>query len=134
MSAFQTFLSGLSGPVYAIFRIITGLLFMSHGTQKLLGFPSEFTFGLNPMSIAAGGIELVGGFLIVIGLFTRPTAFISSGMCAVGYWLAHGFNSFFPIDNGGEVIALYCFIFLVIATQGPGIWSFDSALKSKDKV
>ncbi len=125
MLALQKFLSGLSAPVYAVFRIICGLLFMAHGTQKLLGFPSEFAYGLNPMSTAAGVIELVGGLLIAIGLFTQLVAFISSGMCAVGYWLAHGLNSFFPIDNGGEVIALYCFIFLLIATQGAGIWSVD---------
>jgi len=127
MLALQNFLSGLSAPVYGVFRIICGLLFMAHGTQKLLGFPSEFPYGLNAMSGAAGAIELIGGLLIAIGLFTQLAAFISSGMCAVGYWIAHGLNSFFPIDNGGEVIALFCFIFLVIATQGPGIWSVDNA-------
>ena len=130
MLAFQTFLSSLSAPVYSVFRIICGLLFMAHGTQKLLGFPSEFAYGLNAMSMAAGVIELVGGLLIAIGLFTRLAAFLSSGMCAVGYWLAHGTKSFFPIDNGGEIIALYCFIFLVIATQGPGIWSVDQSRSS----
>lgn len=131
MSAFQTFLSGLSAPVYAMCRTIFGLLFMAHGTQKLLGFPSEFAHGLNAMSTAAGAIELVGGLLIAIGLFTQLTAFVSSGMCAVGYWLAHGMNSFFPIDNGGEVIALYCFIFLLVGTHGSGIWSLDHA-RSKE--
>jgi len=125
MSAFHSFLSGLSAPVYAIFRIICGLLFMAHGTQKLFGFPSEFAYGLNAMSSAAGVIELIGGLLIAVGFFTRITAFICSGMSAVGYWIAHGMNSFFPIDNGGEIIALYCFIFLVIATHGPGVWSVD---------
>lgn len=102
---------------------------MAHGTQKLLNFPSAFAFDLNLLSFAAGAIEIVGGLLIAIGLFTRLAAFISSGMSAVGYWLAHGLQSFFPIDNGGEIIALYCFIFLVIATHGAGIWSIDRARK-----
>lgn len=127
MQKFETLLQTFSAPSYAIFRIITGLLFMAHGTQKILGFPSEFPFQLNAMSTAAGWIELVGGALIAIGLFSRLAAFICSGMSAVGYWIAHGLQNFYPIDNGGEVIALYCFIFLVIATHGAGIWSVDAA-------
>ncbi len=78
------------------------------------------------MSTAAGAIELIGGILIILGLFTRPTAFVCSGMCAVGYWMAHGTKGLFPIANGGELIALYCFIFLYIATRGAGIWSLDN--------
>lgn len=111
---------------YALLRIVSGFLFMGHGLQKLLNFPVEFPYPLNPMSTAAGVIELVGGALIVIGLFTRPVAFLCSGMCAVGYWMVHGTNSLFPIANGGELIALYCFIFLFIATRGAGIWSVDN--------
>jgi putative oxidoreductase len=76
---------------------------------------------------AAGAIELIAGALIVIGLFTRPAAFVASGMSAVGYWVAHGSQGAFPIVNGGETIALYCFIFLFIATRGAGIWSVDGA-------
>ena len=113
-------------PAYALLRIMAGLMFMSHGVQKLFGFPTEFPYPLNPMTTAAGGIELIGGALIVIGLFTRPIAFLASGMCAVGYWMAHGMNGFFPITNGGELIALYCFIFLFIATYGAGILSVDN--------
>lgn len=82
---------------------------------------------LNPMLQAAGAIELIAGGLIVIGLFTRPAAFIASGMSAVGYWMVHGSKSFFPIVNGGEAIALYCFIFLYIAARGAGVWSVDAA-------
>jgi putative oxidoreductase len=74
---------------------------------------------------AAGVIEVMGGALIIMGLFTRPVAFICSGMSAVAYWMAHGTQSFFPIANGGEIVALYCFIFLFIATRGSGIWSVD---------
>jgi len=111
---------------YALLRIVSGLLFMGHGLQKLLNFPVEFPYPLNPMSTAAGVIELVGGALIIIGLFTRPVAFLCSGMCAVGYWMVHGTNSLFPIANGGELIALYCFIFLFVATRGAGIWSVDN--------
>lgn len=113
-------------PAYALLRIMAGLMFMSHGLQKLFGFPTEFPYPLNPMTTAAGGIELIGGALIVIGLFTRPVAFLASGMCAVGYWMAHGMNGVFPIANGGELIALYCFTFLFIATCGAGIWSVDN--------
>ena len=131
MNKFDALLNALSGPAYLAFRVIAALLFMAHGTQKLFGFPSAFAMDLNPLSIAAGVIELVAGALIAVGLFTRPAAFIASGMSAVGYWLAHGSRSFFPIDNGGELIALYCFIFLVIATHGPGIFSIDRLIRSK---
>lgn len=119
-------LSKFQDHTYALLRIMAGLMFMAHGVQKLLNFPVAFPYPLNPMTMAAGGIELIGGALITIGLFTRPVAFLSSGMCAVGYWIAHGTKGFFPITNGGEIIALYCFIFLFMATRGAGIWSVDS--------
>lgn len=110
---------------FAIMRIMVGLMFMAHGVQKLLGFPVEFPYPLNFMTGAAGGIELVAGALITIGFITRPAAFLASGMSAVGYWLMHGLNGFFPITNGGELIAIYCFVFLFIAANGAGIWSID---------
>lgn len=122
-------LNGLSkyqDHAYALFRAMAGLMFMAHGVQKFFNFPVDFPYPLNPMSMAAGGIELVGGFLIIIGLFTRPVAFLASGMCAVGYWIAHGFTGLYPLTNGGEIIALYCFIFLFIATYGAGKWSVDN--------
>ncbi len=122
----MTFLDKFQDHAYALLRIVTGLLFLGHGTQKILSFPIEFPYPLNAMSTAAGVIELIGGILIILGLFTRPTAFLCSGMCAVGYWIAHGTKSLFPIANGGELIALYCFIFLFIATRGAGIWSLDN--------
>jgi len=123
-------LSNFQGQAYALLRIMAGLMFMAHGVQKLFNFPVDFPFPLNPMTTAAGGIELVGGFLILIGLFTRPVAFLASGMCAVGYWMAHGMKGLYPITNGGELIALYCFVFLFIATQGGGMWSVDGRGKS----
>jgi len=121
------FLDGFGEQAYALLRIVAGLLFLAHGVQKFFNFPVDFPMPLNPMLPAAGVIELVAGGLIVIGLFTRPAAFIASGMAAVGYWMVHGSKSFFPIVNGGEAIALYCFIFLFIATRGAGIWSVDGA-------
>jgi putative oxidoreductase len=125
-SGMMKFLDGYDAHAYALLRIMAGLLFMGHGAQKLLSFPAPFPMPLNPMSTAAGVIELVGGVLIAIGLFTRPAAFIASGMCAVGYWLVHGLSGPFPIANGGELIALYCFVFLFIAARGAGIWSVDA--------
>lgn len=123
------FLDRFGGQAYALLRIVAGLLFLAHGVQKFFNFPVAFPMPLNPMLHAAGTIELVAGVLIVIGLFTRPAAFIASGMSAVGYWVAHGNQSPYPIVNGGETIALYCFIFLFIATRGAGIWSIDGAKK-----
>lgn len=123
------FLDGFSGQAYALLRIVAGVLFLAHGVQKFLGFPVAFPMALNPMLQGAGIIELVAGGLIVIGLFTRPAAFIASGMSAVGYWTAHAPKGLYPIVNGGETIILYCFIFLFIATRGAGIWSVEGARK-----
>lgn len=120
------FLDNFQEQAYALLRIVSGFLFIAHGTQKFFNFPIEFPFGpLNAMSGAAGAIEIIGGLLIMIGFFTRPAAFICSGTMAVAYWLAHGLNNVFPIANGGEIAALFCFIFLFIATRGSGIWSVD---------
>ncbi len=123
------FLDGFGEQAYALLRIVAGLLFLAHGVQKFLNFPVAFPMPLNPMLMAAGTIEIVAGGLIVIGLFTRPAAFIASGMAAVGYWVAHGSQGPFPIVNGGETIILYCFIFLFIATRGAGIWSVEGTTK-----
>ncbi|MGQ2934897.1 MAG: DoxX family protein [Sphingopyxis sp.] len=123
------FLDGFGEQAYALLRIVAGLLFMAHGVQKFFNFPVKFPMELTPMLQAAGAIELVAGGLIVIGLFTRPAAFIASGMAAVGYWTAHATQGLYPIVNGGETIILYCFIFLFIATRGAGIWSVDGAMK-----
>ena len=123
------FLDGFGEQAYALLRIVSGLLFLAHGVQKFFGFPAPFPYPLNPMLTAAGVIEIVAGGLIALGLLTRPAAFVASGMAAVGYWVAHGTQSPFPIVNGGETIALYCFIFLFVATRGAGIWSVEGAMK-----
>ena len=113
---------------YALLRIVTGFLFLWHGTQKLLGFPGEAPAGAPDFVIyVAGPIELVGGILILIGLFTRWVAFLCSGLMAVAYWLAHGSQAFLPLVNGGELAVLYCFVFLFISAHGAGIWSIDAA-------
>jgi len=122
------FLENCKEQTYALLRIVSGFLFLAHGTQKFFNFPVDFPYPLSTMTTAAGAIELVGGGLIMIGLFTRPVAFICSGMAAVAYWMAHGMKDLFPIANGGEIVALYCFIFLFIAARGAGIWSVDSKL------
>jgi len=122
------FLDGYTEHTYALLRIVAGLLFMAHGVQKYFNFPVAFEYPLNPLLYAAGAIELIGGALIVLGLFTRPAAFIASGMSAAAYWMAHGSAGLFPIANGGELSALYCFIFLFIAARGAGIWSVDSKM------
>ena len=123
------FLDGFGEQAYALLRIVAGVLFLAHGVQKFLNFPVAFPMPLNPMLYAAGTIELVAGALIIIGLFTRPAAFIASGMSAVGFWVAHGCQGPIQIVNGGETIILYCFIFLFIATRGAGIWSVEGAKK-----
>jgi putative oxidoreductase len=121
----MNFLDKYQEETYALLRIVSGFLFLWHGAQKLLNFPVEFAYPLNPLMYAAGTIELVGGLLIMIGLFTRPAAFICSGTMAAAYWMAHGINDIFPILNGGELAALYCFVFLFIAARGSGIWSLE---------
>ncbi len=114
--------------VRSILRIMTGLLFLQHGTSKYLGFPQSQMTGVDPTSLGgiAGMFELVGGVLIVIGLFTRPVAFLLSGLMAAAYWIAHAPGGFFPLLNGGELAALYCFVFLYFACAGAGPWSVDA--------
>jgi len=122
------FMRRFGDETYALLRIMTGLLFLWHGTQKLFGFPEPVPAGAPAFVIYVGGtIELVGGVLVAAGLFTRWAAFICSGMMAVAYWMAHGFNHFLPLVNRGELAVLYCFVFLFIAANGAGIWSADSA-------
>lgn len=116
----------------SVLRIVSGLIFMEHGTFKWLGFPPP---GGNPqlatMSGAGGIIELVGGALLVLGLFTRPVAFILSGEMAVAYWWSHAPRNFFPIVNQGDAAILYCFIFLYIVFAGGGAWSLDRLIWKK---
>ena len=113
--------------VLAILRIMTALLFMEHGTQKLLGFPTPTNPQPALLSLLGvqGVLELVGGLLLVLGLFTRPVAFLLSGDMAVAYFMAHAPRSFFPVLNGGDAAILYCFVFLYLAVVGAGAWSLD---------
>ncbi len=121
------------GETYALFRIVTGFLFALHGTQKLLSFPDAVPNIPDwPLRYGAGPIEIVAGPLIMIGLFTRYSAFVASGLMAFAYWMVHGQKELFPIQNGGELAALYCFALLFISTQGGGMWSVDS-LFSRNK-
>lgn len=116
-----------SSKLLSLLRIVAGLGFLQHGTSKFFDIPHFPMDGpLPPLLIAAATIELVAGALIVIGLFTRPAAFIASGMSAVGYFMAHAPKGFFPADNGGETIMLYAFIFLYLAAAGGGAWSVDA--------
>ena len=114
----------------SILRMMTGLLFLEHGTQKLLGFPpSEHSFPpLFSLMGLQGVLELVGGFLILIGLFTRPVAFILAGNMAVAYFMAHAPRGFFPTLNGGQLAILFCFVFLYLAFAGGGEWSVDEEI------
>ena len=111
----------------SIMRLVTGFLFMQHGGQKIFGFPApqRSEFDLFSLSGVAGSLELFGGFLIVIGLFTRPTSLLLSGLMAFAYFIAHAPKGFWPILNGGELSALYCFVFLYLSTAGAGEWSID---------
>jgi putative oxidoreductase len=112
----------------AVLRIVTALIFMEHGTQKLFGFPAPPEGGLPPIGslVWFGAIlEAVGGLLILIGFLTRPVAFVLAGEMAVAYWLFHAPRSFFPALNGGDAAILYCFVFLLLVFTGPGAWSVD---------
>jgi putative oxidoreductase len=115
-------------------RIITGLMFMQHGTQKIFSFPAEARGPFELMSqMGIGGVlELVGGALIVLGLLTRPVAFLLSGMMAVAYFQFHAMSGgLFPMVNGGELAALYCWVFLYLVFAGPGAFSVDGILAKK---
>ena len=126
MSSLESRLSAFHPQILAILRVITALLFISHGSAKLFGFPDA---GMNPPLLSLFGfaavLEVVGGLLLVIGLFTRPVAFILAGEMAVAYFMAHAPQSFFPIINGGESAIFFCFIFLYLVFAGPGAWSLD---------
>ena len=126
MSSLDSRLSTFSPQALAVLRIVTALLFMAHGTTKLFGFPDT---GMSPPLFSLFGfaavLEVLGGILIVLGLFTRPVAFILSGEMAVAYFMAHAPHSFFPIINQGESAILFCFVFFYLVFAGPGAWSLD---------
>jgi putative oxidoreductase len=118
--------------VLSILRIVAALLFFEHGLSKLLGFPpSDHSAEFLTLPWFAGLLELVGGALLIVGLFTRPVAFILSGEMAFAYGMAHAPRSPFPLVNGGDAAILYCFVFLYLAFAGGGPWSLDALLRRK---
>jgi putative oxidoreductase len=127
----MNFLDRWQAPLLSMLRIVTALLFIAHGTSKLFAFPAVAPMMAGPvpplsfMGIA-GLLEFVGGALVLIGLFTRPVAFILAGEMAIGYWMAHAPRSTFPSINGGDAAILFCFVFLYIAAAGPGPWAIGS--------
>jgi putative oxidoreductase len=121
--------------VLSIARVVTALIFMAHGTQKLLNFPPRANNAPGPDLFSfyglAGSLEIIGGILLVFGLFTRPVAFILSGEMAFAYWMSHAPRAMYPVLNGGDAAILYCFWFLYLAFAGGGAWSLDRMLSRK---
>ena len=126
------FLAAFEGPIYAGFRIITGLMFMQHGLVKVFGILGERPEMPAAMLWTSGLIELVGGALVAVGLQTRLAAFLASGLMAAAYFMAHAPNGFFPMLNKGELAALYCWAFLLIAARGAGRLSIDAMINSRE--
>lgn len=119
----------------SILRIIAAFLFVQYGTTKLLAFPAAVmpdggTASLASLPGVAGALELVGGALLLIGLFTRPVAFVLSGQMAVAYFMGHAGQGFWPILNGGAPAVFFCFLWLYLSAAGPGPWSIDARLKA----
>jgi putative oxidoreductase len=122
------FMRSYEGQTYALFRFVVGFLFLWHGMQKLFGYPSGMPPGVPAfITWTAGPIELIGGTLVTIGLWTRWAAFLASGLMAFAYWMGHGTHALLPVVNGGELAVIYCFAFLFISARGAGIWSADAA-------
>ncbi|MDF1813366.1 MAG: DoxX family protein [Verrucomicrobiales bacterium] len=126
-------LSPFQPVLLSLLRLISGLLMMQHGGQKVLGWPapSRSPFELMSMSGVAGVLELVGGFMLAIGLFTRAWAFILSGLMAFAYFIAHGSKGFWPMLNGGELAVLYCFVYFYLSAAGGGSIGLDALLGKK---
>lgn len=131
----MNFLRPYTSQLLSLLRIMSGLLILEHGTTKYLSFPVSQMSNASPFTMvgAAGVIELIGGALLVIGLFTRATSFVLSGMTAVAYFLVHANRSFFPVLNGGELAIQFCFVFLYLAAAGGGPWSIDALRNKQDE-
>lgn len=129
----MSFLTKYENQIYAVLRIVAGFLFIWYGSMKLFNFPALPDGVVMPGFITwiAGPIEFVGGILIMLGLFTRPVAFLASGLMAFAYWMGHGTQALLPIINKGELAILFCFLFLFISTKGAGVWSVDSCIAKK---
>lgn len=121
------FMQRFGGQTYALMRIVTGFLLLWHGSQKLLGIPAPLPEAPAFVIYIAGPIELIGGILVMIGLYTRVAAFLCAGLAAAAYFIGHASQGWFPLLNRGELAALYCFVFLFISAHGAGIWSVDGS-------
>lgn len=119
------FLSKFAPQILGVLRIVVGLLFLEHGLVKIVGFPAPMGGHLPPLIMAAGMIEMVGGALITLGLFSRVAAFITSGEMAFAYFLVHFPKGLYPTQNGGDAAILFCFIFLYLAAAGPGAFAVN---------
>lgn len=133
MSNLDSSLAGWTPRLLSVLRIVTGFLLIAHGAQKLFGFLATSPM-MGPYPVAslmgfAGVLEFFGGLLFLIGLFTRPVAFILSGLMAVAYFMAHAPGGFWPLQNKGELAVLYCFVFLFFAAAGGGEWAADRLLR-----
>ncbi len=130
----MNFLKPFTPQLLSILRIISGLVVLEHATAKYLNFPTSPMNNMNPMTMSgvAGIIELIFGSLLVIGLFTRISAFILSGLCAVAYFYAHAPRGFFPVLNGGELAVVLTFVYLYLAGAGAGPWSIDRAIRGSN--
>jgi len=134
MSTISSWCGGWAPRLLSVLRIIAAFLFMEHGTMKLFGFPSSMgDVSLFSLFGVAGALEVFGGLLILVGLFTRPVAFLLSGEMAFAYFIAHAPNGFWPVLNHGEPAVLYCFIFLYLAAAGGGPWSVDHVICHRRK-
>ncbi|MDB5505747.1 MAG: DoxX family protein [Devosia sp.] len=121
-------LSAYAPQALAVLRIVAALLFILHGTQKIIGFPaSDMTPPLMSLFGLAGIIEIIAGLLILVGFLTRPAAFVAAGEMAVAYWMIHAPGSLYPAMNGGDAAILFCFVFLYLIFAGPGAWSVDAS-------
>ncbi|WP_412064971.1 DoxX family protein [Rhizobium sp. SYY.PMSO] len=118
-------LSPYQPSALAILRSMTALLFIEHGTQKLFGFPPA-PYAITTLFFIAGILELAGGILVLLGLFTRPVAFLLSGEMAIAYFIVHMPIDFFPANNQGDGAILFCFVFLFLVFSGPGNWALDN--------
>ena len=127
----ERWLGKYSEPLYAVLRVVIGVLFACHGAQKVFGLFGGQSQLANPVQLAAGLIELLGGGMVALGLWTSYAAFVSSGTMAVAYFMAHGLIAFWPIVNKGELAAVYAFVFLYVAARGSGPLSVDALLKKK---
>jgi len=118
-------LSAYSPQALAVLRIVTALLFIAHGTQKLFGFPIAAQGPTEGLMLVAGILEVAGGLLVLVGFFTRPVAFVLGGFMAVAYWLGHAPMGPWPVGNFGDAAILFCFVFLYLVFAGPGAWSVN---------